>query len=255
MINEIYENISIKDTIKQNWDKSSKNYDQCPGHGIRTEQEKEAWKNLLTLAVGSDKQKILDVGTGTGAMALVLAEMGHDVTGIDLSDGMLNKAREKAKTANLHVEFRIGDAERLSFPDNTFDVVINRHLLWTLPDPEKAIKDWYRVLKSGGRVVILDGNFRNDSLYQKLWRYCISVPLILITERKNPFHQRYSKDLERQLPMRQRERPQADIDLFNNAGFRDIGVVNETVARTYSFLDHLKYGYWGGHFLIKGVKQ
>lgn len=55
--------------------------------------------------------------------------------------------------------------------------------------------------------------------------------------------------------MRQRERPQADIDLLNSAGFRDIGVVNETVARTYSFLDHLKYGYWGGHFLVKGVKQ
>jgi len=251
----MYENISIKDTIKQNWDKSSKNYDQCPGHGIRTEQEKEAWKNLLILAVGSDKQKILDVGTGTGAMGLVLAEMGHDVTGIDLSEGMLNKAREKAKTANLHVEFKIGDAERLSFPDNTFDVVINRHLLWTLPYPEKAIKDWYRVLKSGGRVVILDGNFKNHSLYRKLWRYCISVPLILITERKNPFHNRYDKDLERKLPMRQRARPQADIELLKSAGFHEIGVVNETVARTYSLLDHLKYGYWGGHFLIKGVKQ
>jgi len=255
MINEIYENINIKDTIKQNWDKSSKDYDQSPGHGIHTEQEKEAWMNLLTLAIGSKKQKILDVGTGTGAMALVLAEMGHDVIGIDLSDGMLNKAKEKAKKANLPVEFEIGDAEKLSFSDNTFDVVINRHLLWTLPDPEKAIKEWNRVLKSGGHVVIIDGNFKNYSLYRKLWRYCISVPLILITEWKNPFHKRYSKDLEQRLPMRHRERPQADIDLLTNAGFRDIGVVNETVARTYSFLDHLKYGYWSRHFLIKGVKQ
>ncbi|MBW2638499.1 MAG: methyltransferase domain-containing protein [Deltaproteobacteria bacterium] len=146
-------------------------------------------------------------------------------------------------------------AEKLSFPDDTFDVVINRHLLWTLPHPDKAINEWNRVLKSGGQVVILDGNFKNYNLYRKLWRYCISVPLILITERKNPFHKRYSKDLEQQLPMRQKERPHADIDLLNSAGFRDIGVVNETVARTYSFLDHLKYGYWGGHFLVKGVKQ
>ena len=138
---------------------------------------------------------ILDVGTGTGAMALVLAEMGHDVSGIDLSDGMLNKAKEKAKQANLPVEFKIGDAEKLSFPDDTFDVVINRHLLWTLPHPEKAIKEWNRVLKPGGQVVILDGNFKNYNLYRKLWRYCISVPLILITERKNPFHKDTTKIL------------------------------------------------------------
>ena len=251
----MYENIGIKDTIKQNWDESSTNYDKSPGHGIYTDQEKEAWKNLLTLAVGSNKQKILDVGTGTGAMALVLAQMGHDVTGIDLSDGMLNKAKEKAKTANLNVEFKIGDAERLFFPANTFDVVINRHVLWTLPAPEKAIDEWKRVLKPGGKIVILDGNFKNSSLYRKLWRYCLSVPLILITERKNPLHNRYDKDLERKLPMRQRARPQADIDLLKSAGFYEIGLVNETVARTYSFLDHLKYGYSGGHFLVKAVKQ
>ena len=251
----MYDNPGIKDTIKQNWDESSKKYDQSPGHGIHTEKEKEAWKNLLTLAVGSGKQRILDVGTGTGAMAMVLAEMGHDVTGIDLSEGMLNRAKQKAKQTSLPVEFKIGDAEILSFLDNTFDVVINRHLLWTLPHPEKAIKEWNRVLKSGGQVVILDGNFKNYSLYRKLWRYGISVPLILITERKNPLHQRYNKDLEQHLPMRQKERPQADIDLLSSAGFRDIGVVNETVARTYSFLDHLKYGYWGGHFLIKGIKK
>jgi len=251
----MYDNPGIKDTIKQNWDESSKKYDLSPGHGIHTEKEKEAWKNLLTLAVGSGKQRILDVGTGTGAMAMVLAEMGHDVTGIDLSEGMLNRAKEKEKQTSLSVEFKIGDAEILSFADNTFDVVINRHLLWTLPHPEKAIKEWNRVLKSGGKVVILDGNFKNYNLYRKLWRYGISVPLILITERKNPLHQRYSKDLEQHLPMRKRERPQADIDLLGSAGFRDIGVVNETVARTYSFLDHLKYGYWGGHFLIKGIKE
>lgn len=251
----MYENPDIKDVIKQNWDESSKNYDQSPGHGIHTEQEKVAWKNLLTLAIRSDKQRILDVGTGTGAMALILAEMGHDVTGIDLSEGMLSRAKEKAKKSNLHVEFKIGDAEIPSFPDDTFDVVINRHLLWTLPHPEKAIQEWNRVLKPGGHVVILDGNFKNFNIYRKLWRYCISVPLIFIMERKNPFHKRYSKDLEQQLPMRQRERPQSDIDLLSSAGFRDIGVVNETVARTYSFLDHLKYGYWGGHFLVKGIKQ
>jgi ubiquinone/menaquinone biosynthesis C-methylase UbiE len=107
----MYDNPGIKDTIKQNWDESSKKYDQSPGHGIHTEKEKEAWKNLLTLAVGSGKQRILDVGTGTGAMAMVLAEMGHDVTGIDLSEGMLNRAKEKAKQTSLPVEFKIGDAE------------------------------------------------------------------------------------------------------------------------------------------------
>ncbi|GEM_PF-6911243 len=62
---------------------------------------------------------------GTGVLSPLLAEIGHNVTGIDLSDGMLGRAKEKADDRSLSAEFRIDDAENLSFEDELFDVVIN----------------------------------------------------------------------------------------------------------------------------------
>ncbi len=197
------ENIDTKEIIKQNWDNSSLNYDQCPGHGIQSEKEKNAWKSILTQAVGNDTLNVIDVGCGTGVISLLLSEMGHNVTGIDLSEGMLTKAKEKASGLHLTVDFTIGDAENPLFSDESFDIVINRHLLWTLPHPEKAIKEWKRILKPGGKVIIIDGNWGDyNRLHMKIKRYCISMPLILITERRDPRRGHYSKDIDKLLPMR-----------------------------------------------------
>jgi len=107
--------------------------------------------------------KVLDVGCGTGVMGLLFAEMGHQVTGVDLSEGMMAKAREKAYVQKLSIELRRGDAEHLPFNDGSFNVVVNRHLLWTLPHPEIALKEWHRVLKKGGMVIIIDGVWKDKS--------------------------------------------------------------------------------------------
>ena len=75
----------------------------------------------------------------TGFVSLLLAELGHTCKGVDLSENMLSKAKEKAEKAGFHdVTFAIGDAEDTKEPADQYDVVINRHLVWTLPHPEKA---------------------------------------------------------------------------------------------------------------------
>jgi len=252
----MYDNIDIKDVIKHRWDVSSKAYDCSPGHGIQSEHEKESWKSLLTKTLGDETLDVLDVGCGTGVISLLVAEIGHNVTGIDLSEGMLGKAREKADNQKLGAEFRLGDAENLSFENESFDAVINRHLLWTLPDPERAISEWKRVLKPGGRAIIIDGNWGDfNRLRRRVWRYIVSMPLILITERRNPWHGHYGKGIEEQLPMRQRKRPQADIELLENLGF-GVDVMDVKVPRTRTLLSSLKYGSWGdrGYFVVKGIK-
>jgi len=138
----------MKEVIRNRWDRTVQRYDGLPGHGFISEEDKEAWKNLLRKVVGTEKLNVLDVGCGTGVITLLLAEMGHTVTGIDFSEGMLGKAKERTNSLNLIVNFTIGDAENLPFEDESFDLVINRHLLWTLPDPERAIFEWRRVLKT-----------------------------------------------------------------------------------------------------------
>nr|WP_255350502.1 MULTISPECIES: class I SAM-dependent methyltransferase [unclassified Methanosarcina] len=96
------------------------------------------------------------VGCRTGKLSLIFAEMGHKVTGIDISRKMLKTVEAKAKARRDDVTFGEGDAENPPFepdtfePDtfepDTFDVFINRSLLWTLPYPDTAVTNWKKVL-------------------------------------------------------------------------------------------------------------
>ena len=106
------------------------------------------------------KLRILDVGCGAGFFELILAPMGHDVTGIDLTPGMINEARKLAGTHHSgRAEFLIMDAEHPDFPDNWFDAVISRNLTWTLPHPAEAYREWHRVLKPGGVLLNYDAEY------------------------------------------------------------------------------------------------
>lgn len=102
---------------------------------------------------------ILDVGTGTGFFAILLAGMGHRVTGIDLTPAMLEEGRAQAAQAGLSIDFRQMDAQEPDFPEGSFDVVLSRNLTWTLPDPEKAYSQWLRVLRRGGLLLNFDADY------------------------------------------------------------------------------------------------
>ena len=248
--------MDTKDVITERWDRSSKTYDSRPGHGIQSEGEKEAWISLLNRTLGNEPLNVLDVGCGTGVLSLLLSEIGHNVTGIDLSEGMLGRAKEKAYKQNLRAEFRLGDAENLSFENESFDAVINRHLLWTLLNPKRAVSEWKRVLKPGGKLIIIDGNGNNrNSMRKRIWRYFVSMPLVLLTERRNPIHGHYGRGIEGELPMRQRKRPEADVKILKDLEF-GVEVMDAKVPRNGTLLSSLKYGTMSdrGYFLVKGIK-
>ena len=101
------------------------------------------------------------MGTGTGFLAILFAEMGHKVTGVDLSEGMLEKAKQNADNMGLEIDLFHGDAENLPFEDCSFDLVVNKYLLWTLQEPACAVCEWKRVLKPGGMIFAIDGNSYN----------------------------------------------------------------------------------------------
>ncbi|MGI5985368.1 MAG: class I SAM-dependent methyltransferase [Clostridiales bacterium] len=216
--------IDAKKEIIDCWDKSSATYDSHYGHGIKSADEASAWKKALEDIVGTESLNILDIGTGTGFLAIILADMGHRVKGIDLSEGMMEKARTKADKSGLSIAFEIEDAEKLlSEPDEYYDIVINRHLLWTLLSPEKALREWNRVLKPGGRVVIIDGNWSNPSRGKKL-RVNLGNLLIVVTEFRNPWKKKgsYSEELSEMLPMRKKENCGKAAKIVENCGFRNV---------------------------------
>lgn len=244
----------MKEIIKEYWSKRADDYNKfvkCSMHSTK----KKAWQGILMKTLGEEKLKILDVGTGPGLIALLLAELGHDVTGIDLSEEMLKNARENAKTFSHPAKFMQGDAEDLPFEMESFDAIINRALLWTLSNPEKAIVEWKRILKPNGKLVIIDGSWYlniDSSLKRKVWRV-FAMPLIGITERKIPSRRCYNQDLKERLPVVYKKRPDYDVELLKSLGFGDINIQSMS-RRTEGLLEYLKYGYWGDSFLVMGVK-
>lgn len=113
-------------------------------------------ERLAGLADIKTGTRILDVATGTGWVALVATErVGStgEVVGVDLSTAMLTRAQEKVtRNGLMNVTFEVGDATRLEFPDDSFDVVLCASSLFFMPDMEAALREWQRVVRSGGLV-------------------------------------------------------------------------------------------------------
>lgn len=109
---------------------------------------------IQRLALQPD-EKVLIVGCGTG-LDLDHLPRGITVTGLDVSPGMLQRARQRAARLGLNADLRDGDARALPFADATFDVVILHLILDVAPDPELIARESARVLRSGGRVSVFD---------------------------------------------------------------------------------------------------
>ena len=118
-------------------------------------------------------QNVLDVACGTGVVSITAARIGARVRSIDLTPELLERARENARIANLEIDFREGDAEALPFEDATFDVVLSQFGHMFAPQPEVAINEMLRVLKSGGTIafstwppeLLIGSSFRLVSSY------------------------------------------------------------------------------------------
>jgi ubiquinone/menaquinone biosynthesis C-methylase UbiE len=142
------------------WDSAADSFDSAADHGLVLPRVRAAWAGRLREWLpggGDDGSDVLDVGCGTGSVALLLAEQGHRVTGVDLAPRMVERARRKL--TGRAAEVVVGDAARPPVGDRRFDVVLCRHLLWTLPDPVGALRRWTRLLRPGGHLVLIEGRW------------------------------------------------------------------------------------------------
>ena len=100
-------------------------------------------------------QRVLDVGCGTGVVAITAARLGAKVDGIDLTPQLLDRARENSRLAEVEINWREGDAEALLFADGEFDVVLSQFGHMFAPRPEIAIAQMLRMLKPGGTIAFV----------------------------------------------------------------------------------------------------
>jgi SAM-dependent methyltransferase len=96
---------------------------------------------------------VLEIGAGTGFLTLLAAGLGHQVTALDLSGQMLDRLRAKAASQGLHIETVEGPADQP--PDDAFDAIIERHVVWTLPDPAATVTRWRKAAPTG-RLVLFE---------------------------------------------------------------------------------------------------
>jgi ubiquinone/menaquinone biosynthesis C-methylase UbiE len=148
----------------------------------------QAWCHCLQRALSAEHGlNILDVGSGPGIFAGLYTRLGHQCTGLDFSHRMLAAAHTLMASLQLDCTFVFGDAEDPPFAAETFDAVSSRHLLFNLPRPGVAVRQWVRLLKPGGKMILIGDDLRNDprpSLRlraKRLWRYC-----------RRPFGKRHS---------------------------------------------------------------
>jgi ubiquinone/menaquinone biosynthesis C-methylase UbiE len=146
--------------IADYWNAAAAAFDDEPDHGLRAAPTHAAWDRLLRAWAPDAPSDVLDVGCGTGSLSALLAAAGHRVTGVDLAPRMIERARDKLAGAGLRGRFLVGDAAEPPVGDEQFDLVVARHLVWTLPDPGAALRAWVARLRPGGTLLLIEGRWR-----------------------------------------------------------------------------------------------
>lgn len=148
----------VKELVRQHWGRRAADFDKEASHGLLNEAQTRAWRRLVVRLAGPAPLDALDVGCGTGFLSLLLAEQGHRVTGVDMAQPMLAQARAKAAARGLAIRLIAADVEMLDFlRAASFDLAVERHVIWTLPHPEAALDGWRRLLRPGGKLVLIEG--------------------------------------------------------------------------------------------------
>lgn len=242
----------LLEQIEAYWSTRTEGYSEVNQKELEGKQRK-AWLEVLQEHFPKKEKEeiqILDIGTGPGFFPIILTEAGYHVTAVDYTEGMLQKAFENVKKeeGNLleRIQFHQMDAQNLTFENSSFDVVISRNLTWNLENPQKAYKEWCRVMKSGGVLMNFDANWYGY-LYDEEKREGYEQ------DRKNVENQQLDDhylctDIETmeqialQMPLSKISRPKWDVEILNQIGMDKVETDTEIWKRVWSEEECLNYG-------------
>lgn len=244
----------IQQTIKKYWTGSAEGYSGLIKNELASFR-KEAWRNkILANAPKKDCLDILDIGTGPGFFSIILGEAGHRMTAIDCTEKMLAEAKNNAGVAGVKANFYEMDSHSLDFPDNSFDLIVNRNVTWTLYDPPAAYCEWQRVLRVGGRLIIFDANWGRYCFDEEINRqnnenealYCKKYG-------EPPKTNKVDEEYIDKMFLSSRQRPMWDIDTLTQMGFM-VSWKKDVTRELWGEPEQLLYGATP-MFMVVGEKQ
>ena len=218
-------NDHLKEDIRDYWSRRSQTFDLAFGHRIPEGPEFDVWAAAIRENLGPEPRRVLELACGTGEVTRLLLSLGHDVTALDFSEAMLSVARRKHAGAK-GLRFLLADAENPMEPDESYDAIICRHLVWTLTTPEQAFAEWHRVLKPGGTLLFFDGDWAAPTRLGRLASRAIALLDRFIST--DPHYDgamgdRHSSIMQR-LPFGDGLTVERVLPLLETAGFRDVTI-------------------------------
>lgn len=156
-----HETLQANQQVNQYWNAPEcvAQYDDNHAEGIGVELDDTVWTQEFKTYLPPAPARVLDLGCGTGFASILLAQLGYDVTALDQSENMLKEALKKIQERQLQVQLVQGNVMMPQLLHNSFDIVVARWVFWTLPDPASALQHAYRMLASGGTLVVFDGTW------------------------------------------------------------------------------------------------
>lgn len=215
--------MELQNSLREYWDKRAPSYTDVILKNLEGQWE-DVWADELISHFPTGKGlRVLDIGTGPGFYAIILTRKGYDVTAIDYSAGMLEQAQKNAGDLAGRITFMQMDAQNLTFPDDSFDVIVTRNLTWNLPNPVQAYREWHRVLKKGGVMLNFDANwyaYLFDEEKKQAFDQCRENTRLAGVED----HESYEdgdrmEEMTLSLPMGKLARPAWDLEVLKAIGF------------------------------------
>jgi len=206
--------MAILDEIRRFWDDDAATYDRARRHHPTDAAVRAAWTAAVEAFLPPPPARVLDCGAGTGFLSLIAARLGHHVTALDLSSAMLAKLRAAAEVELLDIEVVEGPADR---PPAGFDAVMERHLLWTLPDPGAALGAWHEA--AGGRRLALVESLWGDADPLEARRGAGREWIRRVRGAPDDHHAPYPSGVRQSLPLGSGTHPRSVVELVAAAGW------------------------------------
>lgn len=181
-----------------------------------TRAGRAAWTGELRRLLPAPPARVLDLGAGTGLLSLPLAALGYDVTALDVAPAMLQRLQAKAERQDLSITAVLGDAAQP--PDGPFDVIIERHVVWTLTDPAAALRAWRRAAPHG-RLVLLESMWGGAADPTEAVRARARKGVRALRRTPPDHHGEYSEQMRQALPLAGGTTPERLLELVDASGW------------------------------------